>query len=319
MRKPAKIAEAQVILKALGLPRSQQNQISALTLLALCGLGINDAWSFARRERRTVTKGIMDFIREKYRVTYAPNTRETVRRQVLHQLVLAGVADYNPFEPELATNSPRAHYAISDAALDAIATFGTDGWESAVAKFLSSRTALIEVSERRRSKRLIPVRFPDGKLVKLSPGSHNKLQKAVVEQFAPRFVEDPKLLYLGDTAKKNLLIHATALKDLGFPITEHDKLPDVVIYDEKRNWLFLVEAVTSHGPMSYKRVLELELILANCTAGLIYVSAFPDMTEFRRHTSKIAWDTEVWIAELPEHLIHYNGDRFLGPRERSRT
>ena len=261
----------------------------------------------------------MDFIREKYKVAYAPNTRETVRRQVLHQLVLAGVADYNPFEPGLATNSPRAHYALSEAALVAIKTFGTVQWDSTVANFLSSRTALIEIFQRRRSRRLIPVRFPDGKLVKLSPGSHNKLQKAVVEQFASRFVEDPKLLYLGDTAKKNLLIRSEVLKNLGFPITEHDKLPDVVIYDENRNWLFLVEAVTSHGPMSYKRVLELELILANCSAGLIYVSAFPDMTEFRRHTSDIAWDTEVWIADLPEHLIHFNGDRFLGPRERSRN
>jgi type II restriction enzyme len=102
-----------------------------------------------------------------------------------------------------------------------------------------------------------------------------------------------------------------------FPITEHDKLPDVIIYDEKRDWIFLVEAVTSHGPISHKRALELEQILAQCPAGLIYVSAFPDMKEFRRHISEIAWDTEVWIAELPEHLIH--GDRFLGPRDRSRS
>jgi type II restriction enzyme len=130
---------------------------------------------------------------------------------------------------------------------------------------------------------------------------------------------ESNLLYLGDTAKKDLYINAQVLETLGFPITEHDKLPDVIIYDEKRNWLFLVEAVTSHGPMTPKRVLELELILANCPAGLIYVSAFPDMTEFRRHTNEIAWDTEVWIADLPEHLIHYNGDRFLGPRERSST
>ena len=261
----------------------------------------------------------MDFIREKYRVAYAPNTRETVRRQVLHQLVLAGVADYNPFEPELATNSPRVHYAVSEAALHAIRTFGTPEWESAVAKFLSQRTALIEVSERRRSRGLIPVRFPDGKLVKLSPGTHNKLQKAVVEQFASRFLEDPKLLYLGDAANKSLFLQTGVLKTLAFPITEHDKLPDVIIFDEKRNWLFLIEAVTSHGPMSYKRVLELELMLDKCPAGLVYVSAFPDIAEFRRHSSKIAWDTEVWIADLPEHLIHYNGDRFLGPRERSHT
>lgn len=318
MKKSERIAQAQAILKALGLPKAQQNQISALTLLALCGLQANDSWTQAGREGRTVTKGVMDFIRGHYRVRYAPNTRETVRRQVLHQFVLAGIADYNPFEPELPTNSPRAHYAISEAALSAIRCFNTGDWEEEVANFLSHRSGLVEIFQRRRSKRLIPVRFPDGKLVKLSPGSHNKLQKAVVEQFATRFVADPKLLYLGDTARKNLYINVDNLKALNFPISQHDKLPDVIVFDARRGWLFLVEAVTSHGPMSPKRVLELEKMLADCPAGLIYVSAFPDITEFRRHIGEIAWDTEVWIAEIPEHLIHYNGDRFLGPRERSR-
>ena len=318
MKRSQRVAEAQAILKALGLPRAQQNQISALTLLALCGIRPNDPWNRAKREGRTVTKGVMDFIRDQYKVSYAPNTRETVRRQVLHQFVLAAVADYNPFDPDLPTNSPRAHYAISEAALNAIRSFGKREWEAAVAGFLSRRPALIEIFERRRSKRLIPVRFLGGKLVSLSPGAHNKLQKAIVEQFAPQFAESPKLLYLGDAAQKNLYMDAEALKALHFPLTEHDKLPDVIIFDEKRGWIFLVEAVTSHGPMSQKRVLELERILTDCPVGLIYVSAFPDMTEFRRHISEIAWDTEVWIAELPEHLIHYNGDRFLGPRDRSR-
>jgi type II restriction enzyme len=312
-----RIEEAQAILERLGLPRAQQGRIAALTLLALCGIGVNDTWKQAKRTGRTVTKGLMDFIRERYRIRYAPNTRETVRRQVLHQFVLAGVADYNPFAPDLPTNSPRAHYAISQAALNAIRTFGTDEWDKHVAEFLSQRTALIEVFQRRRSKQLIPVRFPDGSVVSLSPGAHNKLQKAIVEQFAPRFSEDPELLYLGDTAKKDLHSDRAALESLRVPITEHDKLPDVIIFDRKRDWIFLVEAVTSHGPMTHKRVLELEQILAECPVGLIYVSAFPDMTEFRRHISEIAWDTEVWVAELPEHLIHYNGDRFLGPRQRS--
>jgi type II restriction enzyme len=317
VKKSDRIGEAQAVLKAFGLPKAQQNQISALTLLALCGLQPNDPWTHAEREGRTVTKGIMDFIQQSYRVRYAPNTRETVRRQVLHQFVLGGVADYNPFDPDLPTNSPRAHYAISETALVAVRCFNTTGWERAVAEFLSRRSRLSEIFQRRRSRRLIPVRFPDGKLVELSPGTHNKLQKAVVELFASQFMEAPTLLYLGDTATKNLYISAENLKALRFPISEHDKLPGVVIYDAKREWLFLVEAITSHGPMSPKRVLELEIMLADCPAGLIYVSAFPDMREFRRHSREIAWDTEVWIAELPEHLIHYNGDRFLGPRVRS--
>ena len=96
--------------------------------------------------------------------------------------------------------------------------------------------------------------------------------------------------------------------------SEHDKLPDVELYDEKRQWLFLIEAVTSHGPMTPKRVVELGKMFARCKAGCIYVSAFPDFAEFRKHLKHIAWETEVWIAEIPDHLIHFNGDRFLGPR-----
>jgi type II restriction enzyme len=116
----ARISEAQVILKALGLPTPQQNRISALILLALCGLRVNESWAHATREGRTVTKGLMEFVRKEYGVRYAPNTRETVRRQVLHQLVLAGVADRNPFDPELPTNDPRTQYAISEAALNVV-------------------------------------------------------------------------------------------------------------------------------------------------------------------------------------------------------
>jgi type II restriction enzyme len=142
VNKAVKLREAQKILRTLGLPMPQQNRISALTLLALCGLGVQDPWPHARREARTVTKGIMDFVRREYRVNYAPNTRETVRRQVLHQFVLAGIADYNPFDADLPTNSPRAHYAISELALAAIRQFGSPKWEMAVREFFKNRTPL---------------------------------------------------------------------------------------------------------------------------------------------------------------------------------
>jgi hypothetical protein len=98
---------------------------------------------------------------------------------------------------------------------------------------------LIEIFARERSKRLIPVRFPDGKLISLSPGAHNKLQKAIVEQFAPRFAENPKLLYFGDTARKNPYIHGETLRGLRFPVTEHDKLPDVIITMKNATGFFL--------------------------------------------------------------------------------
>ena len=109
-----KIEEAQEILKALGLPIAQQNEMSALTLLALCNTKEVDSWAKASRQSLGVTKGIMSFVAENYGKPYAPNTRETFRRQVLHQFVQGRIADYNPDEPDLPVNSPRAHYAISE-------------------------------------------------------------------------------------------------------------------------------------------------------------------------------------------------------------
>lgn len=317
-----KIEDAQNILKALGLPVAQQNEISALTLLALVGIGPKDSWTKAKRQRCTVSKtkdgfqlGIMAFIAEKFGKAYAPNTRETVRRQVLHQFVQAKIADYNPYELDLPTNSPRAHYAISEAAFEAICAYKTKNWKVAAAKFISEQGALaVTYAKHRSSGTVVPVQLPDGQAVELSPGAHNAVQKAIIEEFAPRFAPGAALLYLGDTAKKNIIMEAKTLASVGLSTSDHDKLPDVVFFDRTRRWLFLVEAVTSHGPMSPKRVFELSKMLKGTDVGPVFVSAFPDMAEFRKHMKDIAWETEVWIAEIPDHMIHFNGDRFLGPR-----
>ena len=307
----ASIEEAQQILGALGVPSGQQNRMAALTLLALCGLTPDRPWSTAARTRRTVTKGVMDFVAAHYDAQYAPNTRETFRRQVLHQFVQERVADYNPFDPALPTNSPHAHYAISELALAVIQCFGSARWRTAVREFLDAKGQPNQTSS--RDRHMVPVKTPSGMELRLSPGRHNAVQKAVVEQFAPRFAPGSRLLYLGDTAEKALLLDTDRLSVLGITITEHDKLPDVLIHDEARNWLFLVEAVTSHGPVSSRRIVELEAVLARCSARLIYVTAFPDMAEFRKHASDIAWETEVWLCDAPDHMIHFNGERFLRP------
>ena len=310
----ADVEEAREILEALGMPPPQRNEMAGMTLIALCGLMPDTPWSAAKRRPCTVTKGIMDHLKEHYGAGYAPNTREAFRRQVLHRFVQGRIADYNPFEPGLPTNSPRAHYAIAEAALEAVRRYGTDGWDAASAGFRRERGALSERYERDRERNLIPVTLPDGRELRLSPGRHNEVQKAVVERFAPRFAPGARLLYFGDTARKDLFVDETGLAGLGIPFTDHDKLPDVMLHDGGRNWLFLVEAVASHGPMTPKRVVELEEMLSACPAGAVYVSAFPDFGEFRKHMKAIAWETEVWLCDAPDHMIHYDGDRFLGPR-----
>lgn len=318
----SKIAEARQILEALGLPKEQQNERSALTLLALCHLKEEDAWSSAKAVSMSVVgnkenaryEGIMRFIARHYQKQYAENSRETIRRQTLHQFVQAGIVLHNPDNPELPTNSKDNHYKLSPVALKVVKTYGGENWSKAVARFRKNVGLLRDKYNRERELQQIPVKLRDGLELNFSPGKHNQLQVAILEDFAPRFAPGSSLLYVGDTARKYLFIDESGLGTLYIPIDEHGKLPDVILYDQKRNWLFLIEAVTSHGPVSPKRIIELEALFQHCPAGKVYVTAFPDFKEFKKHSADIAWDTEVWLSEMPDHLIHFNGDRFLGPR-----
>lgn len=309
-----KLQEAQEILNTIGLPPAQYNEMSALTFLAICNIKETDNWASATKQSLGVTKGIMVFVNENYNKNYAPNTRETFRRNVLHQFVQARLVDYNPDFPNLPVNSPKAHYAITNEFLEVVKNYKTDKWDNSVKNFISIVGKLSAVYLKERELIQIPVKLANGNIIKLSAGKHNEVQAAIVEQFAPRFANGGTLLYLGDTAKKDLYVDEEKLKELGIPIDQHSKLPDVVIFDTDRNWLFLIEAVTSHGPVSPKRIVELEDFLKNCKIGKVYVTAFPDMSEFKKHSSHIAWDTEVWLMEVPDHMIHFNGDRFMGPR-----
>lgn len=255
----------------------------------------------------------MDWLATTYNKQYAPNTRETFRRQVLHQFVQARLADYNPDNPSLPTNSPRAHYKLTEEALTVIHTYGTDGWDASLQVWTNNVGLLVETYGRSRELHTIPLRLPDGREFRLSPGKHNEVQAAIINKFAPFFAHDAVLIYLGDTADKLLYLNEDVLAGLNIKLN-HDKLPDVVLFDEEKRWVYLIEAVTSHGPMTPKRLFELREMFSNCDCGLVFVSAFPDFTEFRKHMRDIAWETEVWLADTPEHMIHFNGDKFLGPR-----
>jgi len=308
----SKIEEAVSILAALGLPRSQQNERSALTLLALAKLSPDSAWADVERPLlRTVD--IMEFMRVAYGKDYKPNSRETIRRQTIHQFEQARVVDRNPDDPSRPTNSGKNAYKLTEEAGEVLNAYGTLDFDKAVATFIGQFGTLKAAYERARATRQIPLRLPDGSTVYLSPGEHNALQVAIIEEFGPRFGPGATVLYVGDTTKKYVISARKQLARIGVPITEHDKLPDVVLFDPKKNWLFLIEAVTSHGPVSLKRHREIEAFLSRCKAERIYVTAFLSINDFRKYATDIAWETEVWIAATPDHMIHFNGPKFLGP------
>ena len=155
------------------------------------------------------------------------------------------------------------------------------------------------------------MRLPSGVELKLSVGEHNVLQKKIVEDFLARFGMGEQVLYLGDTSDKFLFRDDLQLGSIGFFVLEHDELPDVVAYSISKGILFLIEAVHSSGPMDESRVSKLRNKLKDCKADIVFVTAFATRKAFRTWSVKIAWGTEVWIAESPDHLIHFNGYKFL--------
>lgn len=311
-RQKARIEEAIEILKAVDMPDAQLNDRSALCLLALANLGADDKWNSAGNPLIGITP-MMQFAERKYGKIYAPNSRETFRRFTIHQFVQAGLALYNPDKPNRPVNSPKAVYQVTPHALELIKTFQSGGWDIALKKFLSSNESLAQKYAAKRYLVQIPVAMKTGEKINLSPGEHSQLIKEIIEIFAATFVPGGVLAYVGDTGEKWGYFDEALFKKLGLNVDHHGKMPDVAFYYTEKNWLILVESVTSHGPMDAKRHEELAAMFNKCKAGIVYVTAFPSKTVMTRFLGAIAWETEVWVADAPGHLIHFNGTRFLGP------
>jgi adenine-specific DNA-methyltransferase len=320
-----KLQEAKKLLTALGLPKAQCNDRSAWVFLALAHVRPFDTWR-AGTAPLLPTVSIMEFIRNEYSMDYKPNSRETIRRQTLHQFEQARIVDRNRDDPARPTNSKDNNYSLNQPILDIFAEYPDGSCQEKVQEFNEAVPELKSQYQRVLDMHKIPVVLPNGNTMKLSPGKHNQLHADILHEFCSRFIgASGRVLYIGDTASsreeggKLMILEREYLRKLGVPPMSHEKLPDVVVYDEKQKWLFLIEAVTSHGPVSPKRWLELEEAFKGCKVGVVYVTGFPDRATFRKNAAEIAWETEVWIADEPDHLIHFNGDRFLGPHKREDT
>lgn len=299
---------AKEILKAIEMPERQQNDTSAYTLLALANIHQGTEWSQSTNNWIRI-HDIIRFININYDVQYAENTRENIRKNVIHQFRDAAIVEDN----SKSTNSPNYRYKLTDEFLKLIQTYDSPEWDDSLNEFLSEHESLIDIYSSKRELLKRPVMI-NGQEFSFSPGPHNELQKQIIEEFGSRFAQGSECLYVGDTAKKDLFINNEKLEELGFAISTHDKMPDVILYCEDKNWIYFIEAVTSTGPMDYKRIGEINQLTENVKAGKIFITAFLDFRTFKRFAADLAWDSEVWIADNPDHLIHFNGDRFLGPR-----
>lgn len=308
------VDQAKTILRDLGMPKEQINDRSGLTLLALAQLVPGSSWTQAKNPLLGVTP-IMNWIKENWDKEYAPNTRETFRRQTLHQFVEGAICAYNPDKPDRPVNSPKACYRLVSETLSLIRTYDTSGWKDILKTWHQKNESLVSKYSHNRDMKLVPVTIRDGLEYQLSPGEHSTLMKEIVEQFAPRFADGARLIYIGDTGAKGDFFDEQSFSALNLNLDKKGKLPDVILIDDQKGWAFLIEAVTSHGPVDEKRYLELVTLFGTCELRLIFVSAFPSRNIMNKFLSTIAWETEVWVSDTPDHLIHFNGDRFMGPRE----
>lgn len=307
-----KIEEALDILKQLDVPRAQQNERSALTLLALLGHKPKTKWKNSKKVFVGITE-MMDWFRDHFGVTYAANTRETVRRQTIHQFVEMGLAIPNPDKPDRPVNSPSYGYEIEPSALELIRTYRSRQWKKTLTAYLESVESLRVLHHQEREMNRIEVHLPDGSKKMLSAGGQNVLIKAIIEDFCPRYTPGGYVCYIGDAGEKISEEEKKYFRKLGVDLDPHGKMPDVAVYLQDRNWLVLIEAVTSHGPIDNKRKRELQKLFACCTADLVFITAFPTRKAMLNYLHEISWETDVWLAENPSHLIHFDGEKFLGP------
>ncbi|MCB8953761.1 MAG: restriction endonuclease [Ardenticatenales bacterium] len=312
------INEALHILDHFGIPvedkTARKLERMALAFLAVCDVKVSADWIKAKSlddGYALKTRDIIDYINANFAENISRGSYDDIRRKDLKHLVLAGVVISD--RPQSARNDPNRAWTVNPAYIELIRAYSQYNWVSLVEKFLEGKATLQEQLAARRDLPRIPIQLPSGIELEFGPGEHNRLQKAVVEEFLPRYGFGAKVVYIGDAENKFLHYDEDTANKIGLATLAHEELPDVVAYSQEKNWLYLIEAVHSSGPMSPERIIALQPFLNNCTTDIIFVTAFVDRATFRKFVADIAWETEVWIASSPNHLIHFDGEKFLGP------
>lgn len=313
--------ETVVILDSLQVPFFNFKEGRPLTpaginRMALCVMALGEvkrSWRETSRKSLNAfrSRDIIDFLNANYGLTISKGSYDDIRRVSLAPVLASGIVLRS--KPEADYNDPTNGYILDPDFVDLVQSFGELSWHRKLKIYSEGRASIREELDRKRSLAKVQIELPDNLKFLLGPGAHNELQANIVREFLPRFLKGSKILYFGDAAARQLHKDDETLQQIGFFDLDKGDLPDIVTYDPIRNWVTLIEAVHSGGPMHEGRVLELKRSLVSCTADPIFVTAFADAVTFKKWSASIAWETEVWIAERPDHMIHYNGDKFLGP------
>lgn len=256
------------------------------------------------------TREIIKFENSHYGEQISSGSYDDIRRKDLKPLIDEGLVVNSSVLDQAATNNPKRGYTLSAPFANLIKVYGTSKWEKQLAYFIDVHQKAKEELARKRAMERIPVTLPSGVTLELSTGEHNLLQKKIVEEFLSLFGMGAEVLYIGDSTDKYLHRDTEALQQLHITL-EHGTLPDIVAYSREKNLLFLIEAYHSSNPMNGERVSTLKQLVVDSGANVVFVTAFLNKLEGLKHLKEIAWETEVWFANEPEHMIHLNGCKFL--------
>jgi hypothetical protein len=249
------INEAIDILASIGIPinpkapKSTEN--TAMSFLAL--LDVTSDWSKAKcitDNYGLSSKEVIAYFNKNFEDNISAGSYDDVPRAYIKYLLVVNFVIRSGINPNENWNSPTRKYVIPEFLRDLVILYGTNKWKKSLADFNSGRSLLVEQLKRKRDLNVLPVSLPSGELINFSVGSHNKLQKAIIEEFLPRFGASSRVLYVGDGANKSLWKLDAELQSLKFFDISHGILPDVVAYSEEKNWLYLIEAFYSTGTLT---------------------------------------------------------------------
>ncbi len=312
--------EALHILNSLGIPfdglTQRRLERMGMAFLAVLDVKRSKDWPHAKQSGdgwAPQTRQLIDYINKHFEESISSGSYDDIRRKDLKLATVAGIIEHSANDPNAATNNPTRGYALSPQFAYIVRSYGKQSWDDDIDELLAETRTLRDRLSDIRDIEMVNVTLPDGQSLTFSPGEHNDLQKSIIEEFLPHYGFGSQVLYVGDTANKFLLCDKAKLEQLSFFELTHNELPDVLAYSTSKNWLFLIEAVHSSGPINAIRLEELKRLTETCSAEIVFVTAFLDRATFRKFAPDIAWETEVWIADSPDHLIHFNGDKFLGP------
>ena len=175
-------------------------------------------FDISRLSIKTIISGVFHRKPTLYILIGKEFSRETFRKQAMHHFRNAALTEDNG----KATNSPNYRYRITEETLNLIQSYGSGDWVGKLADFKVNHESLVDLYASKKKMTKMPVKI-NGSDFTFSPGAHNALQKAIIEEFAPRFAPNSECLYVGDTIEKDLVKNVDKLAELGFEITLHDK------------------------------------------------------------------------------------------------